>query len=54
MANEGGVFLLPERLEPDLERVHAYWNGLRRGANDIPFWDDVSSQSKRGWPARSW
>ncbi len=41
MMNEGGTFLLPDRLEPDLERVHAYWNGLKRGDNDIPFWDDV-------------
>ena len=41
MTNEGGIFLLPDQLEPDLERVHAYWNGLKRGDNDIPFWDDV-------------
>jgi osmotically-inducible protein OsmY len=32
---------LPVRLEPDLGRIHAYWNGLKRGANDVPFWDDV-------------
>ena len=41
MTNEGGIFLFPEQLEPDLERVHAYCNGLKRGDNDIPFWDDV-------------
>jgi hypothetical protein len=41
MTNEGGAFVLPERLEPDLERVHAYWKDLKRGDNDIPFWDDV-------------
>jgi hypothetical protein len=41
VTSEGGTFLLPDRLEPDLERVHAYWNGLKRGDNDIPFWDDV-------------
>jgi len=41
MTNEGGTFLLPDLLEPDLERVQAYWNGLKRGDNDIPFWDDV-------------
>jgi hypothetical protein len=41
MTNEGGAFALPDRLEPDLERAHAYWNGLKRGDNDIPFWDDV-------------
>jgi hypothetical protein len=41
MMSEGGTFLLPDRLEPDLERVHAYWSGLKRGDNDIPFGDDV-------------
>jgi osmotically-inducible protein OsmY len=32
---------LPRELEPDLRRIQAYWNGLKRGANDVPFWDDV-------------
>ncbi len=41
MTSEGSAFLLPDRLEPNLERVRAYWNGLKRGENDIPFWDDV-------------
>ena len=34
-------YSLPDELEPDLGRVQAYWNGLKRGANDVPFWDDV-------------
>lgn len=34
-------YSLPDELGPDLSRVQAYWNGLKRGANDIPFWDDV-------------
>ena len=34
-------FSLPDELEPDLSRIQAYWNGLKRGANDVPFWDDV-------------
>jgi hypothetical protein len=42
MTSDGGNFLLPGRLEPDLERVRAWWNGLKRGENDIPFWDDVT------------
>ncbi len=41
MTSDGGTYLLPDRLDPDLNRVHAYWNGLKRGENDIPFWDDV-------------
>jgi hypothetical protein len=41
MTSAGGTFELPGRLEPDLERVRAWWNGLKRGQNDIPFWDDV-------------
>lgn len=34
-------YSLPAQLEPDLSRVQAYWGGLKRGANDVPFWDDV-------------
>lgn len=34
-------YSLPGELEPDLGRIQAYWNGLKRGANDVPFWDDV-------------
>jgi hypothetical protein len=43
-------YSLPDELEPDLSRVQAYWIGLKRGANDIPFWDDVkfSLQSRLG------
>jgi hypothetical protein len=41
MTREDGAFALPDRLEPDLERVRAYWNSLKRGENNIPFWDDV-------------
>ena len=39
----GGVrsYPLPVDLEPDLGRIQAYWNGLKRGDNDVPFWDDV-------------
>jgi hypothetical protein len=41
MTSEGAAFPPPDHLEPDLERVRAYWNGLKRGENNIPFWDDV-------------
>jgi hypothetical protein len=34
-------YSLPGELEPDLSRVRAYWSGLKRGENDVPFWDDV-------------
>ena len=34
-------YSLPAELEPDLRRTQAYWNGLKRGTNDVPFWDDV-------------
>jgi len=48
MMSEGGTYLLPDRLEPDLDLVRAYWNGLKRGNNDIPFCDDVKfSMHKR-------
>ena len=35
-------FSLPEKLEPGLARVRAYWEGLKRGAADMPFADDVN------------
>lgn len=38
-------FSLPEKLEPDLARVHAYWESLKRGDNNMPFWDDVNLSS---------
>jgi hypothetical protein len=34
-------YSLPDEFEPDLSRIQAYWNGLKRGANGVPFWDDV-------------
>ena len=50
MIEEVHSYSLPDELEPDLGRVHAYWNGLKRGANDVPFWDDVkfSMRSRLG------
>ena len=41
MTADARGYSLPDELEPDLLRVQAYWNGLKRGANDVPFWDDV-------------
>jgi hypothetical protein len=41
MTGDVHSYSLPDELEPDLNRVRAYWNGLKRGANDVPFWDDV-------------
>jgi hypothetical protein len=41
MTGDARSYSLPGELEPDLGRVQAYWNGLKRGANDVPFWDDV-------------
>ena len=34
-------FSLPGTLKPGLSRVCAYWEGLKRADNDMPFWDDV-------------
>jgi hypothetical protein len=50
MTEELRSYSLPFELEPDLGRVHAYWNGLKRGTNDVPFWDDVkfSMRSRLG------
>jgi len=46
MIGDGATFRLPDKLEPDLERVLGYWNGLKRGGNKIPFWDDVKISMK--------
>src|SRR5512133_2928069 len=34
-------YSLPSKLEPELARVCAYWDGLKRGEAGMPFWDDV-------------
>jgi hypothetical protein len=50
MTSEVGAFVLPDLLEPDLERIRAYWNGLKRGENNIPFWDDVKLSTEAPIP----
>lgn len=35
-------FALDRPLAPPLARLLAYWEGLRRGQAEIPFWDDLS------------
>lgn len=42
MTSLSNPFPVSEPLSPDLARVHAYWRGLVRGDNDMPFWDDVN------------
>lgn len=32
---------LPQRLEPRLAELDAYWDGLKRGYGIMPYWDDV-------------
>lgn len=34
-------YAMPNDLDPTLKQVLAYWDGLRRHENNIPFWDDV-------------
>lgn len=46
MTGDVDIFRMPDRLEPELERVFAYWDGLKRGGNAIPFWDDVKISMK--------
>ena len=41
-ASSTAPFSLPEKLEPGLARVRAYWEGLKRGEADIPFGDDLN------------
>jgi hypothetical protein len=42
MTTATAPFSLPRKLEPDLARLRAYWDGLKRGQADIPFGDDVN------------
>jgi hypothetical protein len=32
---------LPETLSATLQRAFDYWDDLKRGGNNMPFWDDV-------------
>jgi len=34
-------FALPGKIEKELRLVREFWESLRRGGNDIPFWDDL-------------
>lgn len=42
MTNSNGPYALPRKLQPDLARVLAYWQGLKRGEAQMPFSDDVN------------
>jgi len=43
--NTSTPFSPPRKLEPDLVRVRAFWESLKRGDADMPFWDDVNLSS---------
>jgi hypothetical protein len=45
-------FSLPAKLAPDLNRLHEYWGGLKRGENKIPFADDVNLSALAGLKER--
>jgi hypothetical protein len=41
MTDVANAYSMPASLEPKLASIYDYWRALRRGGNDIPFWDDV-------------
>jgi hypothetical protein len=41
-------FPLPEEVSPDLLQVLAYWESLKRGGNEMPFWDDLKLSALPG------
>jgi hypothetical protein len=45
MTKHARLFQLPAKLETRLARLLTYWEGLRRGGNEIPFSDDVNLSS---------
>jgi hypothetical protein len=38
-------FSVPKTIDPDLARVHNYWESLKRGDANMPFWDDFKTSS---------
>jgi len=42
-------FVLPASLSPELRRVRDYWDSLKRGENEVPFWDDVKLSALPGF-----
>lgn len=42
MAQADNPFALPASLPRTFDSVRCYWEGLRRGGNEMPFWDDVN------------
>ena len=45
MTDVANAYSMPASLGPKLAAVYDYWQALRRGGNDIPFWDDVKLSS---------
>jgi hypothetical protein len=45
MTDVAKAYSMPASLDPGLARIYDYWQALRRGGNDIPFWDDVKLSS---------
>ena len=41
-------FALPDRLEPELAELKAYWDGIKRGYGIMPYWDDVNMAKLSG------
>jgi hypothetical protein len=41
-------FAVPAKLPPDLAGVREYWESLKRGENNMPFWDDMKLASLSG------
>jgi hypothetical protein len=42
MSTNGHPYPLPEKIAPTLRQIFAYWESLKRGGNNMPFWDDVN------------
>lgn len=45
-------FAPPEKLSSEVGRVRAYWDGLKRGENAVPFADDVKLSALPGFESR--
>jgi hypothetical protein len=45
MTDGADAYSLPTSFEAELVSVYECWRAMRRGDNDIPFWDDVNLSS---------
>jgi hypothetical protein len=49
MNSPEALYSVPDQIEPNLRHIKAYWDGLKRGENNIPFADDLNLEALSGY-----